>query len=219
LLDKILIILPTKQRFNDFCLCADSWNTTTEGLSDVLVITDENEGGYDKTKSAYPFKWETTKLGSPLEILNEAAVKYCNEYRWLSFMEDDCIYISDNWESSFITKLKELGKNGIVYCNDMLNERGLVGIPFLDSRIVQCLGYMSPPGLKAGYADNFWKQLGADLESLYYFDELIIEHRHFSTGKRRKDDVACQLDSYTNERQIYLDYYINQYKIDIEKLK
>jgi len=218
MLDKILEIIPTKERFNDFCMFADSWENTTEGFSDVLVVTDKEDSTYTKLKEIYPFKWETSKLTSPLEILNEAATKYCQEYRWLSFMEDDCIHISPNWETSFILKLKELGKNGIVYCNDMLNESGLVGIPFMDSSIIARLGYMCPPGLKAGYADNFWKQLGEDMGSLYYFDELIIEHRHFSTGKRKKDSVSCALDAYTNERKIYLDYYVNSFKEDFKKL-
>lgn len=217
---RILIILPTKERLDDFIIFAESWKLTTEGYSDVVVGIDEGDPTYNSVKDSYPFIFETTKQTTPLDILNELAVKYCNEYSYICFMEDDCNFNTDGWESIFISKLKELGDNGIVWGNDLINGASLVGLPFMNSKIIQRLGYMSPPELKYLWPDHFWVRLGRALNSLYYFSDVIVEHRHYSTGKREKDDVSSCIDNGgAKEQSIFANYINTRFAEDVAKLK
>jgi hypothetical protein len=218
--EKILIILPTKQRLNDFETFAESWMTTTKGKSDVLVAIDLEDKTYDTVKEKYPFIYEKVEPSSVLEILNQMAVKYSKEYKFISFMEDDCVFVTENWEDSFINKLNEIGDYGIVWGNDLINRHQIVGLPFLDSKIVDVLGYMSPPELKYLWVDYFWKQLGADLGTLFYFPEIIVEHRHYSSGKRQKDEISDVVDSHglIDMKSYHENYLKNRYRSDLQKL-
>jgi len=219
--DKILIILPTKNRLKDFEIFAESWVKTTEGRSDVLVAINFDDNTYDDIKEKYPFIYEKVNPGSVLEILNQMSVKYSKEYKYISFMEDDCNFVTEKWETSFINKLKDIGDYGIVWGDDLVNRDYIVGLPFLDSKIIDVLGYMSPPEIKYLWVDHFWKKLGADLGTLFYFSNIIVEHRHYSTGKRQKDEVSVVVDSNgLNDMVGYKDVYLKtRYESDLKKLK
>lgn len=219
--DKILIILPTKNRLKDFEIFAESWVKTTEGRSDVLVAINFDDNTYDDIKEKYPFIYEKVNPGSVLEILNQMSVKYSKEYKYISFMEDDCNFVTEKWETSFINKLKDIGDYGIVWGDDLVNRDYIVGLPFLDSKIIDVLGYMSPPEIKYLWVDHFWKKLGADLSTLFYFPDIVVEHRHYSTGKRQKDEISVVVDSNgLNDMVGYKDVYLKtRYESDLKKLK
>jgi hypothetical protein len=207
--DKICIILPTRERLNDFILFANSWKETTKGYSHVIAVVDDNDSTYDNliNENTYSFIWEKVTPKPMLHILNEIAVKYCTQYNYMAFMEDDVIIRTPNWETRIINKIKELGKNAIVWCNDLINGEKAVSLAFMNSYIVCKLGHMCIPGLKTMAADVYWKDLGNKLNSLYYFDDIILEHKHYITGKRRYDNTSYIMDSYL---QIDRDYYNSQ---------
>jgi hypothetical protein len=200
--NKILVIIPTKDRLDDFKVFAKSWMDTTEGKSDVLVGIDVGDTTYDEMKS-YPFIFEEVTPKPFLYILNELATKYASEYKYIAFMEDDCNF-NTKWESTFIQALEQIGDYGIVWGNDLLNKDYIVGLPFMDSKIIEVLGYMTPPEIKYLWADHFWKHLGEALGTLHYFPDVIVEHRHYSTGKRTKDELSLEVD--TKGQEDYLGY-------------
>lgn len=219
--DRILIILPTKNRLKDFKIFADSWVKTTEGKSDVVVAIDYDDTTYDDIISEYPFIYEKVNPSNVLSILNLMSVKYSKEYKYISFMEDDCNFITANWETFFIDKLKDIGDYGIVWGNDLINGENIVGLPFLDSKIIDVLGYMSPPEIKYLWVDHFWKKLGEDLGTLFYFPNIVVEHRHYITGKRQKDKISVIVDSHgTDDMIMYTEKYLKErYDSDLKKLK
>jgi hypothetical protein len=181
---EILVVIPTKGRPAKFRRFARSWQKTTEGRSNVVVGLDVGETAYDQLKGRYPFVYEHVTPKPFLHIVNELALKYADQYRYLAFMEDDCVYVSTNWESAFIRALEELGDNGIVWGADGLNGERLVGLPVMQASIVRRLGFMSPPELKCLWADNYWKDLGQALGSSRYLPEVLIRHEHYITTWR-----------------------------------
>jgi len=218
--DKILMIIPTKRRLDDFLLFANSWVETNSGCSEIIVCIDKNDNTYENIKSQYPFKYEYIEPGSFMTIVNNIAVKNCSTYKYIGFIEDDCVFVTKNWDSIFIDKLNEIGDNAIVWGNDLLNKSRLVGIPVMSSNIISTLGYMSPPELKCLYVDNFWLELGKALGTLYYFNDVIIEHRHYSTKKRNKDDISSFVDSTLHSDMISYNQYMSaRFQDDVKKLK
>jgi len=218
--DKILVLIPTKDRLDDFIIFADSWVNTTEGKSDVWVGIDEGDTTYDSVKDKYPFKYVNITPKPFLEILNEMAIEGAKEYNYVAFLEDDCNFVTEKWESRFIDKLKDLGEYGIVWGNDLLNKEYIVGLPFMNSKIIEVLGYMCPPEIKYLWADHFWKFIGKKMNSLFYFDDIIVEHRHYSTGKREKDALSVVVDSKGQEDfHGYKAYLNNSATRDITKLQ
>lgn len=218
--DKILIIVPTKQRLNDFVTFAESWLKCTTGFSDIVVGIDNDDNTYDDIIEKYPFIWEKNEPMKLLKYVNHLALKYVDQYKYIAFIEDDCTFNTPGFEEIFINKLKEIGKNGIVWGNDLLNGGSIVGIPFMDSSIIKRLGYITPPQLTCLFPDHFWKKLGDNLNSLYYFDDVIIEHRHYSTGKREKDNISEVVDSIgLQDMHGYNSYLQTNFNSDLEKLR
>lgn len=222
MIKRIAILIPTRERLNDFELFAKSWRLTTTGLSTVIVAVDDDDPTYDQIRHKYPeFVFEHGSRRPPLDWLNFLAVKYCNSYDYVGFMEDDCTFNTLNWETIFLSKLDTLGPNGIVYGEDNVNHERLVGLPFMNSSIVKRLGYMSPPEIKYLWADNFWKDIGDRLGGLHYFPNVLIEHRHYSRNKRGRDHISELVDSKGqadafNYNELYLK---TRFESDIEKLK
>jgi hypothetical protein len=218
---KIAVLIPTKDRLEDFIIFADSWMNTTEGKSDVIVGIDIGDETYEGIKDKYPFIYEYIEPKPFLDILNELAIKYSDTYDYVGFMEDDCNFNTKGWETIFINKINEIGDNAIVWGNDLLNGGSIVGLPFMNSKLIKKLGYMCPPEIKYLWADHFWKRIGQAVGSLHYFPDVIIEHRHYSTGKREKDLVSEHVDKVGTEdfigfNQIYMK---TNFLRDVNKLK
>ena len=184
--NKICVIVPTRKRLEDFKLYADSWVKTTEGKSVVVVGIDDDDETYDEiiNNNNYPFIYEKLSSKPFLHILNELAVKYAEQYVCVSFIEDDFTYNTPGWETAVLNKMNEIGDNAIVWCNDLINHDTMVASPFMDSNIIRTLGWMVAPRLHTLFGDHYWIELGRKLNSLYYFPNIIIEHRHYSKGKR-----------------------------------
>lgn len=221
-INRIAILIPTRERLDDFIIFAESWKNTTTGLSDVIVRIDNDDKTYEEIKHKYPdFIYEYGERLPFLDILNEMAVKYSKTHQYVGFMEDDCNFNTPGWEDIFRDKINEIGDYAIVWGNDLLNTSNIVGLPFMNSTLVERLGFMCPPQIKYLWADYFWKHLGTELKSLHYFPNVIIEHRHYSTGKREKDEISVLVDQkgsedYSNYNKIYLK---TDFRGDVERLK
>jgi hypothetical protein len=219
-MQKIAILLPTRERPKDFKLCADSWVKYTEGFSDVIVRTDYDDSSVDAMCDEYGFIHEKGERKPFLQILNDLALKYI-EYDYIAFLEDDCVFM-DKWESTFINKLDELKADkgfGIVWCNDNINKDALVGLPTMTSSIIKALGYMTPPEINYLWADYFWLHIGGALNCLHYFPDLMIEHRHYSTGKRELCKISVAVDTNARSDAAGYDRYRNTYRFqeDVKK--
>lgn len=218
---KIAILIPTRERLEDFKIFAKSWKDTTEGFSQVIIRMDNDDETYNEIKNDYPeFIYEYGDRKPTLELVNELAMKYCDEYDYINFMEDDCNFNTNGWETIFINKMDEIGDNAIVWGNDLINGASLVGLPFMNSKIIKKLGYMCPPEIKYLWADHFWIRLGSALNSLCYFPDVIVEHRHYSTGKRKIDSVSKIIDDGgKNEMNSWFNYLNTRFNNDVRKLR
>ena len=219
--NKIAILMPTRNRLDDFKIFAESWRNTTEGHSDVIIRIDNDDLTYEEIKKEYPeFTYEYGERNPPIDLLNELAIKYSQTHNYVSYMEDDCNFNTNGWEKIFIDKINEIGDNGIVWGNDLINGASLVGIPFMNSSIVRRLGYIAPPQIKYLWVDHYWIRLGQALNSLHYFPDVIVEHRHYITGKRTKDSISDVVDiGGRNEMNTWRSFLANGFNNDVQKLR
>ena len=218
---KIAVLIPTRERLDDFIIFAESWRKTTQGFSDVIVGVDYDDITYEDIKEEYPeFIYEYGPRMPFLHVLNKLAVKYAKTYDYVGFMEDDCNFVTVGWEKIFMDKIDELGDYGIVWGNDLVHYDEMVGLPFMSSKVVNTLGFICPIELQCLWADFFWKDLGDSLGSLHYFNDVIVEHRHHSTGKRSQDIISSIVDAYMNpDKEAYLRYKNNKLALDVQRLK
>lgn len=222
--NKILWICPSRKRPDRLERLILSWKSTTSNLSDLLVVIDSDDDSYNELIVKYPdVIWEITEpvFGSFLHLINSKAVKYSTEYQYIGFMEDDIVFETQGYESKFISKLKELGKTGIVHAKDGIDKRRFLSIPVVDSYIIRTLGWFAPPCLKSLWADNFWREMANSLETYYKFDDVMIRHYHYSRDENTdKDETSFVVDgNYHPDKESYYKYLENNFKNDMNKLK
>lgn len=220
--EKIVWITPSRERPEKLERLIQSWKNTTSGLSDLLVCYDIDDNSYDDLIEKYDAVIWCINEGetkSFLRILNDIAYNCSDQYQYLGFMEDDCIFETEGYEQKFIDKLKELGPYGIVFANDLLNTPRLITLPVLNSNIIKDLGYYCPNELNCLYADNYWRDLANELKSEYYFENVIIKHLHYTVDDNIVDKTSTSVDSFMcTDGQIYHRYINNQFKEDLLKL-
>jgi UDP-3-O-acyl-N-acetylglucosamine deacetylase len=81
---------------------------------------------------------------------------------------------------------------------------------------------MSPPEQIHMFLDNFWKSVGERLNSLTYFDEVIIEHLHAYVGKSELDEMYLSVNNPEvagGDGKKYHEYMNNKFDNDVNKLK
>ncbi len=220
---KIAILIPTRERPKDLYLFAESWKNTTEGFSDVFIQTDRDDPTDYHFIKKYPFVHIVGNSKPFLHILNDLATLSTKlNYEYVGFMEDDCCFI-DPWEKRFIQKLDELKKEkgyGIVWGNDNINKESIVGLPFMTSNFVKNLGYMVHPILEYLWGDYYWKEVGQEMNCLHYFPDILIEHRHYSTGKREKCKISENVDlEGRKDYHRYIEFKNNYFNQDIQILR
>jgi hypothetical protein len=220
--NEILIIVPSRSgdsvRYPNVDRFIENWKIHSEGYSDLCIALDDDDD------YKYPRRddiiYEVNPRVRMIPTLNQVSMKYKDQYKYIAFFGDDHV-IQSKWESEFIEFFKSNNNVGIVYGNDLLQGERLPTAVCLTSNIVDALGYMVPTNLVHMYADNFWLDLGRELNIIKYFNHIIFEHIHPDNGKAVRDsqyDDAASVASY-DQQQYQLYIQSEQRIIDINKIK
>lgn len=219
---EILIIVPSRSgnsmRYPNVDRFIENWKLNSEGFSDLCIALDDDDD------HKYPRRdgiiYEVNPRVRMIPTLNQVALKYKDEYKYIAFFGDDHV-IRSKWESEFIDFFKSNKDVGIAYGNDLLQGERLPTAVCLTSNIVEALGYMVPTNLIHMYADNFWLDLGTELNIIKYFDNVIFEHIHPDNGKAVRDSQYADAASVApyDQQQYYIYTQSEQKIIDIKKVK
>jgi hypothetical protein len=55
--------------------------------------------------------------------------------------------------------------------------------------LVRAVGWWCPPGLRDAYVDTAWLEIMRPLGLVHYCPHVLVEHRHWRTGKRPQDTL------------------------------
>lgn len=209
---KLAIIVPSRGRPHLIERLLESWKRTTLGHSRIVMALDGDDfHNYSEVVSKYHLE-----IGVELGLIakRETLTTKLNLFAadWekrdsigVGFMGDDCVFMTPGWELPIIEWLEN--NKGICYGNDLLQGENLPNNVFIHVDIIAALGFMAPPELKHYYIDNYWKDLGLRLDKIKYFNEIIIEHRHWSNGKETKDAIYTEAEKLMGEDKIAWDKY------------
>jgi len=118
-----------------------------------------------------------------------------NHYEFYSVTNDDFVYQTPGWDEILCQKRK------ISYGNDLLAGSDMPTTSVIDGDIVRALGWLQLPGTRFLCGDSAWKAIGHALDALKYHKDVLIEHRHWSSGHRDPDDTSMR----TNNAEVVLD--------------
>ena len=185
----ILLIFPTRARPVAALHTLASIIATTNGRVDVVLCQDDDDGQSFQFQSRHVI----TRTGAPKSFtqwLNAAALEFCDSYSILGWTADDVRYPKTCWD--FLVRQALRAKPGLVYGQDGIQNEGLPTHPFVSAVLVKAMGHLIDPRLRHYFNDNYLKALTTRADCLTYRPELVLEHRHHSTGGSKIDDLAVQ---------------------------
>lgn len=188
-------------------------------LSDICVAIDDDQSDlYPRLDGVI---YEVNPRLRMNGTLNLVANKYADKYETIFFMGDDHLPSTPQWDHYLSEAIATKGY-GLAYGNDLFQRKNLATAVMMSTNIIRSFGFMAPPKLVHLFMDNFWMLLGMDLDAIWYFDDVIIEHLHFLAGKSQVD--AGYIENNSNDvgladRQELARYMETSYQADLAKFK
>lgn len=215
-----LIIIPSRNRVANVSRAIKAIKETSS-ISDLMIgLDDDNHYTYPRFEGViYEVNPQTEKRMNG--TLNLLSTRYAKMYETITFMGDDHLPRTKDWDKILYQPIKEKGF-GVSYGNDLYQKENLPTAVMMSTNIIKTLGFMSPPEQIHMFLDNFWKVVGQRLECLTYFDDIIIEHLHAYVGKSELDDMYKSVNNSEvadNDGKKYGEYIYNQFENDVVKLK
>jgi len=191
----------------------------TKTSSQLFVVVDDDDPTleqYENLAAELDFNYIITEREGKgmAKPLNKAANLLCEQgwYDHFCFLGDDHRPRTIDWDMELINKLDWM-ETGLVYGNDLLQGEQLPTAVAMTGNIVKELGGMVPPNMIHLYLDNFWLQLGRDLDAIAYLPEVIIEHMHPVAGKGVWDAQYREVNAeevYSADAQAFREYMGSQ---------
>lgn len=215
-----LIIIPSRNRVENTDRAIKAIKETSL-ISDIMIGLDsDNNEIYPRLEGViYEVNPQTEKRMNG--TVNLLATRYADLYETVYFMGDDHLPITKGWDKILFEPIKEKGY-GVSYGNDLLQGQNLPTAVMMSTNIIKCLGFMSPPEQIHMFLDNFWKVVGERLDSIFYFDDVIVEHLHAYAGKSELDEMYLSVNNpevagYDGKK--YGEYIYGAWESDLVKLK
>ena len=213
-----LVIIPSRSR-------PESIDRAVKALKEHSILSDICVAIDDDQADLYPRLDDVIYEVNPRlrmnGTLNLVANKYADKYETIFFMGDDHLPSTHQWDH-FLSGAIAFKGYGLAYGNDLFQRKNLATAVMMSTNIIRSFGFMAPPKLVHLFMDNFWMLLGMDLDSIWYFDDVIIEHLHFLAGKSQIDAgyIENNANDVSNADRLELQRYINEeYPADLARFK
>jgi hypothetical protein len=186
-------------------------------ISDLLIGLDEDDAdNYPEIEGVIREVNPRLRMNGTLNLLVK---KYQDKYETISFMGDDHIVRTENWDGLLYQGIKERGY-GISYANDLFQGANLPTMVMMSTNISKSLGFFAPRRLIHLYMDNFWKLFGQVTDCLEYHPDVIVEHMHYMAGKSKVDAQYQEVNSSEisdHDAEVFREYCTHEIKEDAIK--
>lgn len=186
-----LVIIPARGRPDKAQVAFDALKEHSV-ISDLLIgLDDDDADNYPEMEGVIREVNPRLRMNGTLNLLVK---KYQDKYETISFMGDDHIVRTAEWDKKLYEPIRNRGY-GISYGNDLFQGENLPTMVMMSTNISKELGFFAPPRLIHLYMDNFWKLFGQVLSCLDYNPDVIVEHMHYMAGKSKVDAGYQEVNS------------------------
>ena len=221
--DKIAVIIPVRDggtgRSRRLLRLLQSWSETTEGLSDIHIIIDEDDVQnfeyLNKYSDRFFFYIKPTGL-TLMEKINTIGLDIAHMYKYVQFAGDD-VQFKTKWERKFIDHLSQVPA-GLVY-GDSLENNGIDWANHfcLTSNLIKAVGFYGCPAVSHNFFDNYWADICKEINNFHYIPEVIMDHRR---GDGEKDFLYWNIvDLQDKDRPKYAKYKKKNFADDLKKIR
>lgn len=187
-------------------------------------MLDEYVATWNAIKAACPDgnrlkEWECLVLEENVgycAALNFAYSRYPNEPYYGNITDDERVG-TRHWD----TKLVEAaGSWFIAHGNDhWQSEVRIHGLMTWGGELVRLCGGLAPPGMWHWWIDNYWETIAAECGLRKFLRDVVVEDRHYLTGKSEYDSTYKMGESRKDQDKIVFDNWLAQSKFLIDKIK
>lgn len=213
-----LIVIPSRGRPQNVQRSFDAIKRTSVISDLVFVLDEDDEHNYPRIPGA---SYEVLPRIKMNKSLNAIALKNIYTYKTITFMGDDHLTQTDNWDEVLYGPIKDRGF-GLSYGNDLMQGEDLPTAVMMSTNIIKVLGFMAPHDLLHLYMDYFWLDLGRGLNAIDYFDCVEIKHVHYGNTEGIWDKTYEEANSSLTVDQdytVYENYKQNYLLEDIARIK
>jgi hypothetical protein len=210
---KLAVIVPSRGRPQAMAELLEVFDATCRADTRILCRVDDDDptlDGYREAVSTHLFVGPRIGLS---QSINEMAEFGWDKFEALGFMGDDHRPRTVGWDERILSAI-EADPFAVVYGDDLLQGRNLASQVFMPSQLVRKIGYFSPPNIRHMYIDNYWMALGANLGSLAFLEDVVIEHMHPIANKAAWDEGYREVNAqtvYDRDRQAFQWYLETQF--------
>lgn len=179
---QLAIIVPTKNRLLRYNEFLDSYKENGSEVSVVYPVLDRIEQNSYSEK--FPILVDDNS--TLVHKLNYTSKILCG-YDYYAFMADDLVIHTKDFDKRIIEIFEANPHIEIIYWNDRIHKEKYCNHWTMRASTVKRIGFFALPTCKHMYIDNFWMTVGKDTNSIYYADDIDIEHKHWSAGAEMDD--------------------------------
>ena len=138
---------------------------------------------------------------------------------------DDQVFIDHGWDARLDKEIINFPDN--IYCiwfNDKWESQNFCTFPILSRKWIETLGYLQFPFFEHFFTDAWIWMLAKAIGRDHYIDDIVIEHRHWKTGKSEKDATYTKhlttegKSRHARDRSV-IDKFERYFHADVEALK
>lgn len=220
----LLVITPTRGRLASVTRLADALKRTCTADTSLVLGMDLDDDSYAGADLPAIFGSGTgIEIGQRKSCAawsNLLAERYGKGFRYLASLGDDHLPETPGWDSLLIRTIERAGGTGIAYGNDLLQGWKLPTAPLMSADIVHALGWMFLPASSRLYCDNVWRDLGLGAGCLYYEEQVIVRHLHWTSGLSAKDQTAIDAEpAWAKDEAAYYDWVRDGRDADVAKVR
>lgn len=205
MLDKIALVIPTRERVDRVALQAAELHRLTGDFADIhYVIDGDHERDHEYSRALHGYHHIThfqpwRGLSGTLNTMSARLVQY---YPYVGFMGDDHFPLTLGWDHVMINLMRDPGTL-VAYGSDGQPDVDRWDHPpmtwwVMDSDLIHALGQMVPYPLNHTCVDDYVWQLGFQSDSLAYAPGVTMEHRHWFWDKAKTDDSYERSSEHNN---------------------
>ena len=187
-----------------------SWKDTQSGLSDMVIMLDDDDPELDKYDVEGVFKEVTDtarkmvreggcgiKFPRGSAQLNQKAYEMYPDYKYYGLVGDDTIFRTKDWDKIVIDRFKEVGDFGMIYGDDLGCHKPVM--PFITANLIKLVGYLVPPKFIHMRIDRIWWDITKYSNNIHSVP-IVMEHMHPHWGKGEYDDTYDTMRSLRLDR-------------------
>jgi hypothetical protein len=191
---RLAVIVPSRGRPEAMRELLATFEETCTADTRIICRVDDDDPMLPGYREAVPYHlYCGPRIGLGASI-NEMALARIDQDDVIGFMGDDHRPRTHGWDARVLEEITA-EPLAVVYGDDLLQGRNLASQVFMSSQLVRRLGWFNPPGIRHMYIDNFWMTLGANLGTLTFLDDVIIEHMHPIAKKSQWDAGYAEVNA------------------------